>query len=462
MSNDPTPIALDLRRYEAILPTITPVRARGRVVRVVGLTAEAEGVSARTGEVCHIYDDERGEPRAAEVVGFRDGRLLLMPLDTLAGLAPGSRVVGSGRLSRVPCGEALLGRVVDGLARPIDGGGPIEARDSVAAMSGQPAAPLTRAPINEPLTTGVRAIDDLTTIGVGQRMGIFAGSGVGKSSLLGMIARYTNAEVTVIAMIGERGREVRAFLEENLGPEGLRRSVVVVATSDQPPLLRTKAAWLATSIAEWFRDRGARVLLLMDSLTRFALAQREIGFAIGEPPTVRGYPPSVFAALPALLERAGTADTGSITGLYTVLVEGDDLNEPVSDTARAALDGHIVLSRALAQENHYPAIDVLASISRLAPAIQSPEHQRAAGRLRELLAAYEDARDLISIGAYQAGSNADVDTVIRARADIQGFLRQPIDEAASLPQTLTALLTLAPLGEPAGALVAQETEAANA
>ena len=444
MTRVPTPITLDLSRYEAALAGVAPIQARGRVVQVVGITAEAEGVSARLGEVCHIIDDESGRRRAAEVVGFRNGRMLLMPLDTLQGLSPSATVVSTGRSFRAPVGAGLLGRVVDGLGQPIDGLGPIEAQSWTTAMSGEAPTPMTRTPINEPFVTGVRAIDALTTMGIGQRMGIFAGSGVGKSSLLGMIARFASADVNVIALIGERGREVRAFLEEHLGPEGLGRSVVVVATSDQPALLRIKAAWLATSIAEWFRDGGSQVLLLMDSLTRFALAQREIGLAVGEPPAVRGYTPSVFALLPALLERAGTSEAGSITGVYTVLVEGDDLQEPIADATRAVLDGHLVLSRSLAHEHHYPAIDVLQSVSRLAVQVQSPEHQAAAGRMRELLAAFEEARDLISIGAYQSGSNPAVDYMIRARPDVNGFLRQGAAEATALAESITGLLQLAP------------------
>ncbi len=432
---------LDVARYERVTQRTETVRAIGRVVRVVGLAAEAEGMSARTGEICYV-NAGRGPRRATEVVGFRDGRLLLMPLDTLADVAPGSPVVGSGRLFRAPVGLGLLGRVIDGLARPLDGQGPLDAAELVSTHNPAP-PPLSRTPIDQPFYTGVRAIDGLVTMGVGQRMGIFAGSGVGKSTLLGMMARYASADVNVIALIGERGREVREFVEHSLGTEGLRRSVVVVATSDQPALLRLKAAWLGAAIAEWFRDRGLRVLLMMDSITRFAMAQREIGLATGEPPAVRGYTPSVFALIPALLERAGTAARGSITGLYTVLVEGDDLQEPVTDTVRAVLDGHIVLSRTLAQENHYPAVDVLASVSRLAGSVQSPEHGRAAGRLRELLATYNDARDLIAIGAYQPGADPDVDYMIRARPDVHAFLRQPADMPSAFPQTLAALLQLA-------------------
>ena len=436
-----TPATLDLARYEAVLPMVPTVRARGRVVQIVGMTLEAEGVAARVGEICHIRDDEAGELRAAEVVGFRNGRLLLVPLEPLSGVLPGSQVTASGSSFRVPVGDEMLGRVLDGLARPIDGQGPILATDHTLTQASTP-APLSRQLIRQPFSTGIRSIDALLTLGVGQR--IFAGSGVGKSTVLGMIARYATADVNVIALIGERGREVREFLEHSLGPAGLARSVVVVATSDQPALLRLKAAWVATAVAEWFREQGRSVLLMMDSLTRFAMAQREIGLTVGEPPAVRGYTPSVFAMLPALLERAGTSDVGAITGLYTVL---DDLREPVSDTARGALDGHIVLSRALAQQSHYPAVDVLASVSRLAPALQSPEHARAAGRLRELLAAYEETRDLISIGAYQAGSNADVDYMIKARTEINAFLQQKPGEGADFAQSLTRLLTLAP---PAG------------
>lgn len=438
-----TPAAVDTRRYEAVLSHVTTVRARGRVVQVVGVTAEAEGVSARLGEICHIFDTEGSARRAAEVVGFRQGRLLLMPLESLAGVRPGASVVGTGGHLRVPVGPGLLGRTLDGLARPIDEQGAIDAEAYVSTEPSTP-SPLTRARIDEPFYTGIRAIDTLLTLGVGQRIGIFAGSGVGKSTVLGMIARYAASDVNVIALIGERGREVREFIEDSLGEEGQQRSVLVVATSDQPALVRLNAARVATAIAEWFRDRGRRVLLMMDSLTRFAMAQREIGLATGEPPALRGYTPSVFAMLPALLERAGTAAVGSITGLYTVLVEGDDLQEPVADTVRGVLDGHIVLSRALAQEHHYPAIDVLASISRLAPMVQGPEQQRAVARLRELLAAYADMRDLISIGAYQAGSNPDVDYMLQARGDVNTFLRQAPDERSEFAPALTRLLTIAP------------------
>ena len=440
------PRGLDLSRFEEALPAIMPVKARGRVVQVVGMTAEAEGVTAPLGEICHIYRhgaDRETERRAAEVVGFRAGRLLLSPLDSLSGVDAGSDVIASGRTFRVPVGEAMLGRVVDGLARPIDGQGPLRAQASVSIDAETPPV-LSRTRIREPFLTGIRSIDGLNTLGIGQRLGIFAGSGVVKSRVLGMIARYASSDVNVIALIGERGREVREFIEESLDEAARARTVMVVATSDKPALLRIKAAWVATAIGEWFRDRGHNVLLMMDSLTRFAMAQREIGLAVGEPPAVRGYTPSVFASLPALLERAGTSANGAMTGLYTVLVEGDDLQEPISDTVRGVLDGHVVLSRALAQENHYPAIDVLASVSRLAPVVQSPEHRSASGRLRELLAAYADARDLISIGAYQPGSNPDVDYMLRERDQINAFLRQRPDEGSDFAQTLTSLLTLAP------------------
>ncbi len=447
----------DLSRYAAALPGLTTVRARGRIVQVVGMTAEVAGVAARTGEICYILDEQTGERRAAEVVGFREGRLLLVPLESLEGVLPGSQVIGTGRTFRVPVGPSLLGRVLDGLARPIDGLGPLQTTAQTTTLSHTP-PPLERTLIRDQFLTGIRSIDAMLTLGVGQRIGIFAGSGVGKSTVLGMMARYATSDVNVIAMIGERGREVREFLEHSLGAEGLARSVVVVATSDQPALLRLKAAWVATAIAEWFREQGKSVLLMMDSLTRFAMAQREIGLAIGEPPAVRGYTPSVFAMLPSLLERAGTSANGAITGLYTVLVEGDDMQEPVTDTVRGVLDGHIVLSRTLAQENHYPAIDVLASVSRLAPVVQNPEHALAAGRLRELLAAYEDARDLISIGAYQAGTDPDVDYMIRARPEINAFLRQRADEAASYAETLTGLLAIAP---PAGIPLAAPTAGAE-
>ncbi|MCG0278395.1 MAG: flagellar protein export ATPase FliI [Thermanaeromonas sp.] len=408
----------------------------GKITRVTGLTLEARGLRAAIGEICHIYNNGQ-TPIVAEVVGFRDEVTLLMPLGELEGIGPGCRVVATGEAFTVPVGGDLLGRILDGLGRPLDGGPPVKGQRY--PVNNPPPNPLERRPIREVLSTGVKAIDALITCGYGQRIGIFSGSGVGKSTLLGMIARHSTADINVIALIGERGREVRDFLESNLGPEGLKRSVVVVATSDQPALVRIKGAFVATAIAEYFRDEGAKVLLFMDSLTRLCLAQREVGLAIGEPPTTRGYTPSVFAMLPRLLERAGNSARGSITGLYTVLVEGDDFNEPVADAVRGLLDGHIILSRGLAGKNHYPAIDVLASLSRLMPEIVSSRQKELAGRLRDLLAAYSEASDLIEIGAYQPGSNPRVDLALKHYDAIQEFLRQDKDQYFSYEETLSAL-----------------------
>lgn len=412
-------------------------RHEGKVAQVIGLVVETFGPPASMGELMHI-DCGGGRMVPAEVVGFRDDRLLLMPLGTMEGIKPGSGVVATGHPLTVPVGPELLGRVVDALGHPIDGLGPLrQARQ--APMEAPPPNPLTRQRIKDPLPMGVKAMDGLLTCGQGQRLGIFAGSGVGKSTLLGMIAREAKADLNVIALIGERGREVREFLERDLGPEGLARSVVVVATSDQPALLRLKGAFAATAIAESFRDQGANVILMMDSVTRFAMAQREVGLAVGEPPATKGYTPSVFAILPKLLERAGTAESGSITGLYTVLVEGDDTNEPVSDTVRGILDGHVILSRDLAAQNHYPAIDVLGSVSRVMTEIVPPEHLRAAGGVRELLAVYREARDLINIGAYQHGSNAQIDRAIALVPKINAFLRQAVDEPVGFDEAIAQL-----------------------
>jgi len=427
-----------LTRCAAALERFDPVRLNGRVVKVVGLVVESAGPSAMLGEVCLIRADRARPPIPAEVVGFRDSRLLLMPLGTMDGIRPGSEVLPTRGPLQVPVSDALLGRVLDGLGRPQDGGPPLP-EGALRAVDAPPPPSLSRQRITRPLSTGVRAIDGCLTLGRGQRVGIFAGSGVGKSTLLGMIARVAQADVNVIALTGERGREVRDFLEESLGPSGLRRSVVVAATSDEPALVRIKSALVATAIAEHFRDEGRDVMLMMDSVTRLALAQREVGLAIGEPPATRGYTPSVFALLPRLLERAGTAGRGSITGLYTVLVEGDDMNEPVADAVRGILDGHIVLSRELAHQNHYPAIDILQSVSRVMPAVTSRAHRDAAGRLRSLLAAYREAQDLISIGAYVAGTNPAVDAARAAIESIRCFLRQQADEPSDLAAAISQL-----------------------
>ncbi|MCC7354019.1 MAG: FliI/YscN family ATPase [Anaerolineae bacterium] len=433
--------AVNLRRYHDLLPQIVTLRRQGRVVQVIGLAIEAEGLNAETGEMCEIRVNHGRPPVIAEVVGFKQDRALLMPLGETAGIQPGTAVTAVHAPFTVPVGRALLGRVIDGLGRPLDGMGPLPTERAILHENSSP-HPLRRPPISEPLQTGIRAIDGLLTVGKGQRIGIFAGSGVGKSTLLGALARNTTSDVSVIALIGERGREVRDFIEQNLGPEGLARSVVVVSTSDHPPLVRLKGAWTATTIADWFRDQGLDVTFLMDSVTRFAMAQREVGLAIGEPPAMRAYPPSVFALLPKMMERAGTSESGTITGFYTVLVEGDDLNEPITDTVRSILDGHIVLSRALASENHYPAIDVLASVSRLISDLATSGHLEAAGRLREVLATYERAKDLINIGAYAKGSNPQIDRAIALLSDIKAFLRQRGNEVSPYEMTIERLARL--------------------
>ena len=408
--------------------TLARPSVSGRVARVVGLNLEIDGLQLPIGSAVRV-DTEVG-PMVAEVVAVRDDGLVCMPLGELRGVRAGDRAHGAEGATSIPVGHELLGRVLDGLGRPIDGGPPLNHLRHVPVDHDAP-HPLTRQMIAQSLPLGVRALDTLVPCGRGQRMGIFAGSGVGKSTLLSMITRGTEAAVTVLALVGERGREVREFIENDLGPEGLARAVVVVATSDAPALVRLWAAFTATRIAESFRDEGADVLLLMDSLTRFAMAQREVGLSAGEPPATRGYPPSVFAMLPRLLERAGAAERGSITGLYTVLVEGDDMLDPIGDASRAILDGHIVLSRALATSGHFPSIDVLESISRVGPAVTTPEQRAAAAEMRRLLAAYRDAKDLIEIGAYVAGTNTLVDRAVVLREAMDGFLRQDLHESTS-------------------------------
>ncbi|MCZ4495739.1 MAG: type secretion system ATPase, FliI/YscN [Thermoleophilia bacterium] len=440
-----TPI--DLSSYHDQLMRVDPYRLNGRVVQVIGLVIEAQGPEAKVGELCHVHVSRHDEPVQAEVVGFREGRTLLMPLGEMRGIAPCNEVVASGHPVRIGVGEELLGRVVDATGMPIDGKEPIQPQQRVSLYA-TPPSPLARRRITEQLELGVRAMDATIPCGRGQRLGVFAGSGVGKSSLMGMIARSTDADVNVIALVGERGREVREFIERDLGEEGMRRSVVVVASSNESAVMRIGAAFAATSIAEYFRDQGKDVLLMMDSVTRFAMAQREIGLAIGEPPATRGYTPSVFAQLPRLLERAGTSDVGTITGLYTVLVEGDDMNEPIADAVRGILDGHVVLSRALAHKNHYPAIDVLSSISRLQSELLTPEQVRAAGLLRETLATWADREDLVSIGAYAVGSDPKVDYAIAKKGDIDRFLQQRMDEPSTAPEaraTLELLMGDAPV-----------------
>ncbi|HHV61038.1 MAG TPA: flagellar protein export ATPase FliI [Firmicutes bacterium] len=425
-------------RYLQLLKSVDPIKAVGRVTQAIGLVIESRGPKARIGELCRISNTRRDGETGwtwAEVVGFREEKVLLMALGDRNGIEPGSEVVATGRALSVRVGPGLLGRVIDGLGNPIDGKGPIDWEDEYP-IEQLPPDPLSRKRIQEPLALGVRAIDGILTCGKGQRVGIFSGSGVGKSTLLGMIARNTTADVNVIALIGERGREVREFIEKDLGDEGLARSVVIVATSDKAALVRLKGALLATAVAEYFRDMNKDVMLMMDSLTRFAMAQREIGLAIGEPPTTRGYTPSVFSLLPRLLERAGTSSRGSITGLYTVLVEADDMNEPIADAARSILDGHIVLTRELAAANHYPAIDVLSSVSRVMVDITSKEHQAAANRLRDVLATYKEAQDLINIGAYVAGSNPKIDYALSVLEEVNAFLRQDMYERADYTETV--------------------------
>ena len=415
-------------------------RPLGKVSQVLGLALEVTGLVASIGDRCEV--ETEGAPLSAEVVGFRNDRLLLMPLGELAGVRAGATVrAGLGTLA-VEVSDALLGRVIDAFARPIDGAAPPPPAPRHALQRRPPSA-LDRRRIVEPLETGIRVLDTLLPLGRGQRVGIFAGSGVGKSILLGSLARHASADVNVIALVGERGREVREFVERDLGPEGLARSVVVVATADEPALVRRQAAFVATTVAEHFRDQGRAVLLMMDSVTRFAMAQREIGLAVGEPPATRGYPPSVFALFPRLLERAGTtAHGGSITGLYTVLVEGDDMNDPVADTARAILDGHVVLSRELASAGHYPAVEVLGSVSRLAGELLSPAEMQAATELRGHLATWREARDLVAIGAYVRGSDPTIDRALELLPGITAFLRQGRDESSARAESARRLLEL--------------------
>ncbi len=428
---------LDLTEAHRAVQGVAGVEVAGRVLRAVGGVVEATGPRVPVGEHCVIAGRTA---IAAEVVGFRSDAILLMPLGNAEGIAPGARVTSQRRPLAVRVGPGLLGRILDGLGRPIDGLGPV--RGTLRPIAAAPPAPLARRRIDTPLGTGVRAIDGLLTSGQGQRLGVFAGSGVGKSILLGMIARHAAADVNVIALVGERGREVRDFLERDLGP-GLERSVVVVATAEQPPLVRIKAAMVALTMAEAFRENGAQVLFMMDSLTRVVMAQREIGLAAGEPPTTKGYPPSAFTLLPQLLERVGATRQGSITGFFAVLVEGDDLSEPVSDAARSVLDGHITLARRLAQMNHYPAVDVLASVSRVMPQVVSAEHRGAADAIRRSLAIYAEAEDVINLGAYVSGTNAELDDVLRRLPAIRAFLCQPPEEGTPLAETEARLLALA-------------------
>ena len=409
----------------------------GKVVNVVGLTIESVGPDAKLGDVCNIIPAaENLPPVMAEVVGFKDKKTLLMPFDVTDGISLGCSVENTGSPLLVQVSDALLGKTLNGLGRPVDG---TEIRGEAYTVESAPPDPMAREIISEVLPLGVRAVDGLITVGKGQRIGIFAGSGVGKSTLMGMFARNTKADINVIALIGERGREVREFIERDLGEEGMRRSIVVVATSDRPALERNKAAKTATAIAEYFRDQGKDVLLMMDSLTRFSMAQREIGLASGEPPVTRGYPPSVYSEMPKLLERAGRAAKGSITGLYTVLVDGDDFNEPITDTARSILDGHIMLNRKLAHKNHYPAVDVLQSISRCMSQIADSKHKRAAGRMKNVMATYNEAEDLINIGAYKSGSNQEIDYAISMIHSVNEFLQQEVDDKVTFEESVERL-----------------------
>jgi FliI/YscN family ATPase len=432
---------ISLAAYREELERISPLRWTGQVTDVVGLLVESRGPSAAIGDFCEIATHS-GRRIRTQVIGFRDGRVLSMPLEEIDGLQAGDPVEARGEEARVEVGPGLLGRVIDGFGKPIDEGPPLQAAESYS-LYGTSGNPLDREHIATPMVTGIRAIDALLPCGQGQRMGIFGGSGVGKSTLLGAMSRQNSADVSVIAMIGERNREVRGFLEKELGPEGRKRSVVVVATSERPAPLRVRACFLALAVAEYFRDQGKNVLLVMDSVTRLAMAQREIGLAAGEPPSQKGYTPSVFNLLPRVLERAGNFKRGSITGFFTVLVEGDDFNEPICDAVRAILDGHIILSRQLAAEGHYPAIDVLNSVSRLTSQIATPPQKDAARRLREALAVYRDSQDLIQLGAYVSGSNPALDSSIRLRPELLEFLRQDHTTNSSRQETLSRLDRLA-------------------
>lgn len=427
-------------KYLEALKQVDPILVNGKVTQVIGLTVESEGPDASIGDVCYIYPYKSSKPLKAEVVGFRNNRVILMPLGDLHSVGPGCEVVGTGKPLTVSVGFELLGKVLDGLGQPLDGSF-LPSRMTQYSTHNVPSNPLRRPRVLEPISVGIRCIDGLLTVGKGQRVGIFAGSGVGKSTTLGMIARNTSADINVIALIGERGREVLDFIERDLGPEGLARSVVVVATSDQPALIRIKGALIATSIAEFFRDRGMNVMMMMDSVTRFAMAQREVGLAVGEPPATRGYTPSVFATLPKLLERSGTGPKGSITAFYTVLVDGDDMNEPIADAVRGILDGHIVLDRNLANKGHYPAIDVLASVSRVMKEIVPSEHQDAAQFLNRLLAVYRDSEDLINIGAYQRGSNPEIDKSLQYIQSVTDYTRQKVSEKVTFEEAQQRLLS---------------------
>ena len=434
---------LSLERYFRELKRLDPIRAEGTVTKVVGLLIESEGPPAALGDFCEILAGD-GNMVRVQVIGFRDGRVLSMPLEETGGLRLGDKIVARPQAARVKVGPQLLGRVLNGLGTPMDGGPSIEAADSYDLYASPP-GPLEREHITEALATGIRAIDGLLPCGKGQRIGLFGGSGVGKSTLLGSMVRNNFADVSVVALVGERNREVRAFIDHDLGPEGMKRAVLVVATSDQPALVRVRACFVALAVAEYFRDQGADVLLVMDSVTRFAMAQREIGQSAGEPPTQKGYTPSVFSLLPRIFERAGRFRKGSITGFFTVLVEGDDFNEPIADAVRAILDGHVVLSRQLSAAGHYPAIDVLNSVSRLSTQISSPEQKTACEKLREAIATYRNAEDLINLGAYTNGSNPKIDTAIAVRPRIDEFTRQDSHQRVPLDETVRSLRDVAGL-----------------
>ncbi|MBG0778069.1 MAG: FliI/YscN family ATPase [Desulfovibrionaceae bacterium] len=450
-------MSLDAKACMDLIAETRASQTFGKVSKVVGLIVEGRGLKAPLGSVCHLLPDENGQPIPAEVVGFRDGAVLFMPYSDMRGIKPGSLIRNSSMPPFYPVGDALLGRTLDAFGQPLDGGDPI-GPSGFYPLFASPPRPLNRPRISDPLDVGVRAINGLLTLGKGQRVGIMAGSGVGKSTLMGMMARYTTADVNVISLVGERGREVLEFIEKDLGPEGMARSVLVVETSDQSPLIRMRAAYAATAVAEYFRDQGKDVLLMMDSVTRFAMAAREVGLAAGEPPTTRGYTPTVFAQLPKLLERAGRSEHGTITGIYTVLVDGDDFNEPVADAVRSILDGHIVLTRDLADQGHYPAIDVLKSVSRLRTDVTPPPVINAGREFIRHLATFRRVEDMVNIGAYSQGSNPDIDAALRMIGPINGYLRQAVAERQTLQECYDKLnaLTGEPVQQPQQAQQSQQ------